>query len=388
MVVGQIEVEDALIQYVAFIVDFDGPVFFKNSMNASNIVSAAALVSIKGGQMPPTILAGYGTSEVFCPNSQFKNKSSIFNLGNNGGPPPALLIAPSTSEPVPSFILRFARGLALPETTRPNRFAAVVLLSPDMGFGQRDMNPQAFDNCTLSFNAAVSNNTDLGKLNVISSDNGIVFSSKVDMGNAKRTPACKYEGLQDMTQVLSVITSAATKTSDAKDAIDLAIAAFQIRESYDGCNSLLQSLFVKGNKTVQFRPTKDCRYQYQTMEWYRDPCCNWNLERVQCCVPKSVTGTVPSVQSISAEISRCASEPAIRSLLSSYITWVNEVSTLEKVDSRSLRESLIKFKDQCYSSIYGSCSEDSDCPYSSCAPWGNCVVKPEEEHIGILQIVV
>ena len=72
---------------------------------------------------------------------------------------------------------------------RPNRYAALIILSPDLGYGPMDMNPKAFDGCTLSFDARAPANVEPKDAHKVSINNGIIFSSKVAMGNAQCTSA-------------------------------------------------------------------------------------------------------------------------------------------------------------------------------------------------------
>ncbi len=355
------------ITLIKFEVEFNEPVFFKKDdspdkypIGDSTLFSPGTIPGIDYGNLsysqsyhaqfvPRIINVGAGTGNVRCDGLNISNYNPIIQgQPRYGSSDIELIVVPPTTDPIFTAINWGLQGPKVNETVFENRWVAGFLpMNPALPFNITSAK------CVVTFPGSGGNGFRL----VDSNSNPISLNATFEY----KPPACNYEQMVDAMNFAASIKKkiAGIKSFNEMFQYMQFFQTLEIRESLQGCPALMKS-FVELNKTlIQMPASTRCEIPYDDPTWQKDPCCNWELARTQCCKPRSRLGPAVFIQSFKndAIAAVCKNPAKVQGLLSNFASAQVEKQKLgsefsNPLDLWDIYEKYRLFKSECYVEIY------------------------------------
>jgi hypothetical protein len=348
-------------QIYSFVVDFSGPIFYKNLESGQTFAASSLSNYTENG---PSISAlGTGGSPIECSGDYGSQGLSIPALFHSGiFPRPQYYVGLPTAQPAASFIAYASGAAKLNEDIWPNRWTA--------NFVGRPIDPRSV--CSFSFIPR----SDL-KVWVLVDSDGVQIRDMVTM--KLRDSQCSFKGVEYLINYASKVSGFAGMISSVNEAerIIKYNTIFLSLQTLNGCMKLLNGLINFVPKNITIKGQLRCIMPPSSIEWQKDACCNPSLAETQCCFAKTVTIPIMAVDSVNetAIIQSCKSPGKVSALLLSYAAAIR-TSDAPPVELQERWQQLSTFIPECQSAIFETaCSTDTDCAYTGvCGNNGKCAV--------------
>jgi hypothetical protein len=171
------------------------------------------------------------------------------------------------------------------------------------------------------------------------------------------------------------------------------VSATRISSGYGDAELLFQQVVKTTMETEMLEGISNyCPYEHWNhtsqsvnKDWTNDPCCNWDLRRTKCCMPRTITGApVVKIGEINMDVvkSKCAHPEKIKLVLKDLSNNIKSAqkcaADLNKEVSASALDKLREFEETCTKKIglrgadqmdrNGACTTDDDCfcSYTTC----------------------
>ena len=335
--------------------------------------------------MPNAVVYGYGSAVLNCNGQSYppwSGKEPIFET----------IVLPATSAPISSFLMSMS-GFALNETVNANQHVAMTIV-----MDQSITNEQLAASCKVKYLDASNFDSqvptgDKTKAFFVSDDQGaIVTSFDATIPVPKGDVPCTFSGMKETLNMFSQIVDIAkdVKRMDDFGAIQFFMSGLTARPAIASCKKLAMSFFQTTEQSVMVAANKHyCPYQYESAEWFFDPCCNWNLGQYQCCVPKQQEIKVPVINAVkTAEISgKCKNAGKVVPLVYDFSDVMNKAGLQADVDVGSMWQTYTQFQQNCQKKVFEQdCTADSQCYSGKCDTQHSqrCVVNWGEEYIPLV----
>ena len=323
------------------------------------------------------------------------------------GPPRFFIPLPSVQEPASTLFSIFA-GNTPDATAVHQRFVGVKIIEAYDHWRDEDIMyiPDGLEpeNCKLHFTSSADSST--GSYFVQSTTNGtargtINVTESSPLGPlvsgyfAEATYTCNYG---EISAIFSALLADIDKIDDdtqghldnGRDGLESAtwnLASYETREGWIGCYQMADSMVTMGEANRTFKGDRGCYSDWDTDDWKTDPCCNWELQFEQCCIPRTFIEEIEVIVSIdTAAVTSSCREPerAVRTL---ELFMENDRKAEDCEDNAAeyggdmdtAWPKLTRFIETCWEEVYGTngpptCRTDEDCYTSCAADRGECVV--------------
>jgi len=428
---------------VGFIVDFSKDLYMSNTgvKIADLSLEVPDIEEAQDVDMPPAMIQQFGTSTLICPcfncsgdpedwqnyhpecdsgtecvygsmpditmmrryiiNKRGSVDGTIedHNDGGGGGSPNFFLPFPAVDEPFSTLFTIFAGAEVTAEPVY-NRYVAVKLIEEaDYWSGEtRSMVPSGIDWSTCTIEFSTQENSPSGSY-ITADPTGTEHISHLDVtGFEPEEPICDYIAMQALTVELfeEIEKLKNTGSKEGMQQISWTLAAIQAKEVWTGCDMLVNSLVIMGDKNITEKGSKWCNEEWNSPEWLEDPCCNWELEFTMCCTEKEIIRTVTGVVGINeaAILEQCIDSPFVVTLANDYVANTIKAEECSKISEDQgndwqVWERLTSFTQTCNDEIYGDhqgppeCTIDEDC-YTDCVEEEEQCIVPWNEPEGPL----
>lgn len=171
-------------------------------------------------------------------------------------------------------------GTTLPETSFPNRWAAVFVQIQN-----------AFDPATLDCSVAFSGLDVTNRHNLVDSLNVPVNVTIPHLTYME--PMCTNDVINDLNAFYTNFVSNTTiKGSSQASQFSALLGLFTAKAGYNACKSFVMQFASIETLLIQKpNPYASCNYNYNTLEYNTSACCNQVLAATECCLPGYTTIT-------------------------------------------------------------------------------------------------
>lgn len=271
---------------------------------------------------PQISYVGQGLIKLCC------SGSCLYNFGKSDGAPQYLMPLPTTTESFPTFFGYLGKFIIDSDIVTDKISFAIVnaFVNHDdnatTGLSQAQVTQcAASGNLTVQINNMSSCYPTYGPVQTADDIQGAgawaqsellctygglmngageaVSTVTITLPTTEFEPSCTADTVQDAIHEIKAISSSfkGVTNIDTLNAMDFVKATVDMRYSVQACASLLDNMVTWGVDTISLDSSYGCSYEYNTSEWKADPCCNWF--DTKCCVPKSVTMNLTSIESVS-----------------------------------------------------------------------------------------
>jgi len=290
--------------------------------------------------------------------------------------------APASDDPASSFISLIMGGFQTNETYYNNQFVGFYIYRMKQGDRAMGITPGAMSALTwsVSFPGAQS----VADRALIVDGAGNSFTGTVSFA-APRALKCSAQAMVKVTAYLANVidyangqVNSGTLTMQSIGQTSQMMAGVLSKEAYVACYDILQSMAIVANQPTTITGSSGCQFQYGTLDWANDPCCNSGIT-TSCCAPKTVTVNAPVLKSLNATLvtAKCRTPPAIMPVLTDFVEVAIKIMALPPLpDMSAFFMTNQQFLQDCQSAVYNTqCTVDTDCYSGSCdRRSGRCTV--------------
>jgi hypothetical protein len=369
---------------VQLTIEFDGPVYIKDT-NAhlqlySNYTHTAPSQGGGGGgggdsMCMPDVMGTAGIAKIVFDSNVIESYGSFQN-----GPPNFLIPAPSTIDPVSSF-LSLLGCYENPLDIYLNNTLSFILFFNNLGYTKAAWlatSPTIVFSGTID---SISNPTPGRK--VVDSDAVAISSSPVFSTESffPCDPVALAQFATELSEFLVVAQLAKTKTEFSN--LQFRQASILNKAVPDACKRYVLNKLTYNDTLLTILNNKDCLSPLGSNAFAIDPCCNRTLGSTQCCQPHSITQNFSVVDQV-LSTAECAHPVEIRPVIYNFADAIQQAASRSFLSSHDQQQKqqdertrFQAFQSDCQTIVDNSdCKLDSDCLYSgTCnAQMGTCQI--------------